>query len=432
VLRAKQKLGKYKIERRVAQGAFATVYRAFDTIEGIRVALKIPRPQHVTPDILADFRREVRTAAKLEHANILPVKDASTIDGQFVVVFPLGDESLDERLRRRMAARTAMEYAGQILSAVAFAHRHGVMHCDIKPENLILFGRHRLRLTDFGVAKIAQRTIQGSGSGTLGYMAPEQAMGKPSFRSDVFSIGLILYRMFTGHLPEWPYEWPPPGVDKLRRRLHPEMIGLLRRAMEVSPRKRFRDADQMARTFRCVRRKAMRRLTPRRSRRRTTTRGHWQEVRRRQFQRQYGKALRSRFACRRCGGSVSEVMQYCPWCGRRRRVHREKTDFPARCPRCKRGVKLDWRYCPWCWGAGLDPRTDREYSDVRYRYRCSNPRCDRKEQMAFMRYCPWCHRKVTRRWKIPGSVAKCPSCGWGIAAEFWTFCPWCGKRVAGV
>jgi serine/threonine protein kinase len=99
-----------------------------------------------------------------------------------------------------------------MIEAVAYAHRQRIIHCDIKPENFILFPDNRLRLTDFGIARVAQNTVAGSGSGTVGYMAPEQAMGKPSMRSDVFSLGLVIYRMLTGQLPEWPFEWPPPRI----------------------------------------------------------------------------------------------------------------------------------------------------------------------------------------------------------------------------
>ena len=93
-----------------------------------------------------------------------------------------------------------------------------VLHCDIKPENFILFADGTLKLTDFGIAKIARRTIEASGSGTVGYIAPEQALGRPSFRSDVFSLGLIFYQMFTKKLPQWPFAWPPPEYQRLSAR----------------------------------------------------------------------------------------------------------------------------------------------------------------------------------------------------------------------
>ena len=234
------------------------VYQAMDTIEGIRVALKIPHPQVVNECVLKDFRHEVRLTARLDHPHILPLKDASFIDDRFVIVSQLGEKTLAERLRRRMALETALEYAGQMLEAVAYAHRQNIVHCDIKPENLILFTGNRLRLGDFGIAKVAQRTIKGSGSGTLGFMAPEQAMGRPSLKSDVFSLGLIIYRMLSGHWPEWPYDWPPPGYQQLRRRAHPELIAFLQRSIDPNPRKRFRDAEQMLNAYRRLRTRALR------------------------------------------------------------------------------------------------------------------------------------------------------------------------------
>ncbi len=248
-IRTRQKLGKYRIEKRLSEGGFATVYRAFDTIEGIHVALKIPRAMKTSEEALRDFRREVRLAAKLEHPNILPLKDASLIDDYFVITFPLGERTLADRLSRRVSLRSALSLSEQILEALAYAHQQHIIHCDVKPENMVLFAGDRLRLGDFGIAKFAQKTIQGSGTGTLGYMAPEQAMGKPSQRSDVFSAGLIIYRMLTGEWPEWPYSWPPPAISKLRARVHPDFIAFIQKAIEVDPKRRFRDAEQMRNAF---------------------------------------------------------------------------------------------------------------------------------------------------------------------------------------
>ena len=266
MLKSRQKLGKYRIERKLASGGFGSVFQAMDTIEGIRVALKIPHARIISEPVLNDFRKEVRMTAKLEHTNILPLKNASFIDGHFVIVTPLGEETLADRLRRRMSLTTALDLFTQMLEAVAYAHRQRIIHCDIKPENFILFPGGRVRLTDFGIAKVAQKTVAASGSGTVGYMAPEQAMGRPSLRSDVFALGLILHRMLTGVLPEWPYRWPLPGYQKLRRRVHPDMIVFLQRALDTHPRKRFRDADQMLRAFRPARAKTLRRAAGQRRR----------------------------------------------------------------------------------------------------------------------------------------------------------------------
>ena len=263
-LKARQSLGKYRIQRRLAESGFAVVYEALDTVEGIRVALKIPYERLTTEEMLDNFRKEVRLAAKLDHPNILSIKNASTIDGHFVIVLPLAEQTLADRLCYRMAFRTAIDFSEQILEAVAYAHQHRIIHCDIKPENVLLFPGNRIRLTDFGIAKVARRTIDASGSGTVGYVAPEQAMGRPSLRSDVFSVGLMLYRMFTGRLPEWPFRWPPPGHDRLRRRVHPDLIGLLRKSMEVKPSGRYENAEYMLSAFRRVKPRALKFATRRR------------------------------------------------------------------------------------------------------------------------------------------------------------------------
>lgn len=278
-LKSKQRLGKYRIERKLGVGGFSVVYQALDTIEGVRVALKIPHPHLVTPEVLNEFRKEVRMMARLEHPNILPLKNAEFIEGKFVIVYPLGEKTLANRLQSRIALVTALDYAEQMISAVAYAHEHRIIHCDVKPDNVILFSGGRLRLTDFGIAKVAKRTIKASGSGTVGYVAPEQAMGRPSFRSDVFSLGLILYRMLTGRLPEWPFEPPLPGIERLRRR-HKDLVALVRRAIELNPRRRFRDAGQMLdalrrikpRVLRHAARQASRRSTKRQATRRTVKR----------------------------------------------------------------------------------------------------------------------------------------------------------------
>ncbi len=432
VLRVRQRLGKYRIEKKIGEGGYAVVYRAYDTIEGIPVALKVPNAGLLDTEILKDVKREVRISATLDHPNILPIKNASFIDKRFVIVYPLGERTLGERLRARVSTRTALEFAEQMLEALSHAHKNRVIHCDIKPENFILFNGRRLRLTDFGIAKIAQTrwTLYASGTGTLGYVAPEQAFGKPTLRSDVFSLGVVLYRMFAGHLPEWPYEWPPPGYDRLKSTLPATFIQFLKKALEIDERKRFRDGSQMLAAFRRLKPRALRKVTTRTKKRTTKTNGtNWRTIRMRQFKRQYGAAIGTHHTCRSCTGPVSEAMQWCPWCGVRRRVYEGPTRFPHRCKRCGRGQKLDWKYCAWCYGPSMGPESTREYADVRYAARCQNPGCTRKDLMPFMRYCPWCRTKVRRPPRIPGSRDKCHTCNWGVVREFWDHCPWCGTTT---
>ena len=262
-LKARQMLGKYRIRRRIGAGAFATVYEAYDTIEGIPIALKVPNLDPLDRESLRAIHREVRLTARLEHENILPLRNAMMIDGHFVIATPLGQQTLTDRLHYRLGPKTALTYAEQLIDALAYAHEVRVIHCDIKPDNVILFPEKHARLADFGIAKVAlkTRTIMGSGQGTVGYIAPEQAMGKPSFRSDVFSMGLLIYRMFSGELPAWPFDWPLPGAERLRRTVSRDFVSFLRRSIEVRERKRFRDGVQMRRAFQAVAPKALRSTT---------------------------------------------------------------------------------------------------------------------------------------------------------------------------
>jgi serine/threonine-protein kinase len=430
MLRAGQKLGKYKLLAKLSAGSFATVFRAHDTLEGVPVALKIPHPHLMQKDTIDDFSREVKLAARLDHPNILALKTADNIDGHLVIAFHLGEQSLDDRLQRRLSLRSALELGEQLLRALAYAHEHRVIHCDVKPDNLVLFSNGRLRLTDFGISKVAHRTITASGAGTVGYMAPEQAMGRPSARSDVFAAGLVLWQMFSGQLPEWPFDWPPPGFERIKRRLHREMVTLLRRSLQLKPSHRFDDCSQMLIAYQRAKPKVLNQSTRRTKRKsKTTTKRHWKEIRQKQFLKQFGRQLGARLECGRCGGPVAESMHACPWCGTHRKVLREETNFPAHCPRCRRGIKLDWHYCPWCYGAGFEPLSDREFADRRYTARCRNKKCSRKDLMPFMRYCPWCRTKVRQKWKIEGGDDKCGKCGWGVVREFWSHCPWCAAKL---
>ncbi|MCB9881343.1 MAG: protein kinase [Planctomycetes bacterium] len=439
MLRSGSKLGKYRIDGRLADGGFARVYRAFDTIEGTRVALKIAPEGVVADDSKRGFGAEVRIAAKLEHPNILPIKDASMIEGRFVIVMPLGEGTLDDRLTKRIATARALEYTKQLLSALAYAHERRVMHCDVKPDNLILFDHGtRLRLADFGIARFAMHSVKGSGSGTLGYIAPEQAMGKPSLRSDVFSIALIVYRMFTGHLPEWPYAWPSPGHDKARRLLHPDFVEWLRRGLAVEPKQRFESAVSMLRSFQRFEKHALRVTTKSaktKGRERTKSRVDWRRVRFQAFEKTFGRLLETRHDCPECEGPIAESMLACPWCSLRLDTfpYPDESRFPLVCPRCARGVKLDWRFCAWCHGYGFEA-SERAYADQRYVAKkvakCNNPDCDRKSLMPFMRYCPWCRKKVERKWKLLGHEREtCHHCGHGVARDYWECCPWCRTKL---
>jgi serine/threonine-protein kinase len=254
-LRTRQQLGKYRIERRLATGPRALVYQAYDTIHGVKVALKVPLD--LNDEFLDEFRREARLSSRMEHPNVLPIQNACYIDDYFIIAMPLGSETLADRMSRRMSTDLALDYTQQALAAVAHAHARKIIHCDVKPENFIIFEDNRLRLSDFGFSRVAHRTIKASGSGTVGYLAPEQALGRPMFQSDVFSLGLLIYQMFSAKLPEWPYKWPPPGYPRVRAKLTVRMLGWLRKAMEFKPQDRHTNAVAMEREFQQIRTKVV-------------------------------------------------------------------------------------------------------------------------------------------------------------------------------
>ncbi len=246
-LRKGSRLGKYKLQDLLGTGGFSRVYRARDEIEGREVALKIPDTRVLDID---DLLEEVRITVRLEHPNILPIVNADIVDGQLLIAYPRGTEPLDERLSRRYASHWALDVFEQVLDAVAYAHEHKVIHCDIKPDNVILFADGTAKLGDFGIARVAMRTVlSASGRGTVGYMAPEQALGQPSFRSDVFALGLLAYRLFSGALPRWPYRRPLPNSERARKALRRDALKWIERAIEVDERKRFRNARHMQRAL---------------------------------------------------------------------------------------------------------------------------------------------------------------------------------------
>lgn len=422
-LRPGLRLGKYRVGRRLGAGGYAEVFRARDTVQEIDVALKVPKAS----EFVHWLREEARLHTRLEHPNILPIKNADWIDGRFVIVCPLAERTLDERLRNRLSVASFVDLAWQMLQAVAHAHTHKVIHCDLKPDNFLLFPDGTVKLSDFGIAKLAMRTVKGSGLGTIGFIAPEQAMGRASFRSDVFSLGLIFWRMLSGKLPEWPLEWPLPGLERVRRKVPGPLVDFLRKSLEINPRHRHANAAAMLAGFERLR-PAVLRFTRREAlkRRPATDDPSWEELRHRQLLRRFRRKLRLDRGCSRCNGPISEFMSCCPWCAHQPVFGKDEVSFPARCPRCKRGRKLDWRYCAWCHGKAFATVATRTYSDHRYSTQCST--C-RTPWMPFMRYCPGCRRKVAKPWSIEGNDDRCRHCGWGVVNGFWETCPWCKKSL---
>ena len=256
-LRRGQKFGPYRIGAPIAAGGFSNVYRAHDEKADRAVALKVPAGKRMDPEAPADYRREVAENLALRHPNILRIIDHGEIDGVPFIVTPLGRKSLADLLVRGkgLSVIRALTYTRQLLLALAHAHTHRVIHCDVKPENLILLSDDRVALTDFGLARHGKRVL-GDGSGTVGYMAPEQAEGRLTPRADVFAAGVVLATLLFGPLrkPRLPKDHP-----RLER-LPPGLLPLLERALDPLPKRRFADAGEMLVELRKIERRITRKL----------------------------------------------------------------------------------------------------------------------------------------------------------------------------
>ncbi len=196
--------GRYRIVAPLGRGGMGEVYRADDTKLGQAVALKfLPRSLARDPERLELLLSEVRLARQVSHPNVCRVWDVGESDGlHFIAMEYVDGEDLGSLLRRigRLPEDRAVQVARELCAGLAAVHDQGLLHRDLKPSNVMLDGRGRMRITDFGLAALAD-SIDGvdSRSGTPAYMAPEQRAGKPGVRSDVYSLGLILYEIFTGH-----------------------------------------------------------------------------------------------------------------------------------------------------------------------------------------------------------------------------------------
>ncbi|MGI9627002.1 MAG: serine/threonine-protein kinase, partial [Longimicrobiales bacterium] len=196
----------------VGVGGWATVYRANDLQHGREVAIKVLRPELAAALGPDRFRREIETAARLQHPHILPLFSSGEADGRLYYVMPYVEgETLGDRLSREGALPIddAIRLLREIVDALGEAHGQGIVHRDIKPDNVLVKGGHAA-VADFGIAKAVtdsaggpELTRTGISMGTPGYMAPEQAAGDPSsdHRADIFAAGAVAYEMLTGHPP---------------------------------------------------------------------------------------------------------------------------------------------------------------------------------------------------------------------------------------
>jgi beta-lactam-binding protein with PASTA domain/tRNA A-37 threonylcarbamoyl transferase component Bud32 len=254
--------GRYKILKRLGAGGMATVYLAEDQELGRRVAIKILNAKHASDEQFVErFRREASSAAALSHPNIVSIYDRGEAEGTYYIAMEVIDgRSLKELLLARGPSPipVAVNYARQILSALRFAHRNGVVHRDIKPHNVLVDEEGRVKVTDFGIARAgaSEMTEVGSIIGTAQYLSPEQARGAPvDQRSDIYSVGVVLYELLTGEAPyngETPVEIamkhlsaiPEPPSTK-RPEVPPELDAVVLRALAKNPDDRYQTVEEM-------------------------------------------------------------------------------------------------------------------------------------------------------------------------------------------
>jgi serine/threonine protein kinase len=204
-----RQLGSYELIRRLGEGGMARVYLARDVRLGREVAVKVLEPQLAErPGFRERFLREARVAASLDHPHIVPLYDFGESDSLLYLVMPyVSGGSLQDILKRApLLMGEVVAYGSQIADALDYAHQRKVIHRDVKPANMLLHADGRLMLSDFGLAKILDRSRPNVSrghpdAGTPEYMAPEQIEGHTDERSDVYALGVVLYLLLTGHLP---------------------------------------------------------------------------------------------------------------------------------------------------------------------------------------------------------------------------------------
>ena len=255
--------GRYRIVRRLGSGGMADVYCAEDTHLGRQVAIKVLHRRFAQDgEFVERFRREAKSAAGLNHPNVVGVFDRGEHEGTYYIAMELLDgRSLKDVVAAEapLPQEQAIDVGVQILQAAGFAHRHGVIHRDFKPHNVIVDDLGHAKVTDFGIARAgaSEMTETGSIMGTAQYLSPEQAQGHAvTATSDLYSIGVILYELLAGRLP---FEGdsavavalkhlsePPPPISQWRPDVHPALEAVVMAALAKDPAQRWQSAEDMA------------------------------------------------------------------------------------------------------------------------------------------------------------------------------------------
>lgn len=266
-------MGRYRVEQELGRGGMAKVYRGQDTVLGRTVAIKILAPQFADDqDFVHRFRREAQAAARISNHNLVSVFDTGSDDGvHFIVMEYVDGRTLADLIAGggRILPDRAIEIAIDVCHALEAAHAQGVIHRDIKPGNIMLDENGRVKVTDFGIARVisTSETIAQTAAvlGTASYLSPEQAQGQPvDGRSDLYSLGCVLFEMVTGRAPflgdspvavasKHVLEQPTPP-SRLNPDVSPDLDAVILRALAKNPANRYQTAEEFREDLERVRR----------------------------------------------------------------------------------------------------------------------------------------------------------------------------------
>lgn len=259
-----RQLGSYELIRRLGEGGMARVYLARDVRLGREVALKVLEPQLAErPGFRERFLREARVAASLDHPHIVPLYDFGESDSLLYLVMPyVSGGSLQDILKRApLPVGEVVAYGSQIADALDYAHQRKVVHRDVKPANMLVHSDGRLMLSDFGLAKVLDKSRPNVSrgrpdAGTPEYMAPEQIEGQTDERSDIYALGVVLYLLLTGHLPftgpsssavmDGHLYQAPRQPRQLNPAVTPAVQMVVLRALAKNPDSRFQRAGDLS------------------------------------------------------------------------------------------------------------------------------------------------------------------------------------------
>ncbi|HEX8118927.1 MAG TPA: serine/threonine-protein kinase, partial [Pyrinomonadaceae bacterium] len=251
-----QVFGNYKIEQKLGEGGMGEVFRGVDMMLEREVAIKFLRPELASqPQVVERFRSEAVTLAKLQHPNIATLYNFMRQGDSFIMVLEfVRGVTLDHVIQQRGAlpVEQAVPIFCKVLEGIDHAHEYGIVHRDIKPANMMLTGAGVLKVLDFGIARVlgtARMTRQGHLIGTIEYMSPEQVKGmETDARSDIYSLGMLLYEMLTGRVPfdiqnefelmKAQIEQMPPPPRAINPDIPPEVEGAIMRAIAKDPNQR--------------------------------------------------------------------------------------------------------------------------------------------------------------------------------------------------